>query len=122
MKALVIDDSRAMRSILKGYLSDLGYQVTEAPDGKAALALISAGGTFDLAMVDWNMPEMNGLEFVTNLRTRFPADGIRLIMCTTETEMSQVAKALTAGANEYVMKPFTRDVIKDKLAMLGIAA
>jgi two-component system chemotaxis response regulator CheY len=111
-----------MRAILRNLLGELGYQVTEAGNGKEALALLKDRVDFKLALVDWNMPEMNGLEFVQNLRKDARYSAMRLIMCTTETEMSQVERALAAGANEYVMKPFTRDVIRDKLAMLGVAA
>jgi two-component system chemotaxis response regulator CheY len=75
----------------------------------------------ELALVDWNMPGMNGLEFVQAVRAEHSYDGILLMMVTTETEMDQVAKALAAGANEYVMKPFTQEVILEKLQMLGVA-
>lgn len=120
MRALVIDDSRAMRTILKSLLAELGFQTAEAPDGKRALEVLAAQGPFDLCMVDWNMPEMNGYEFVKAARAIRANDHTRLLMCTTETEMSQVQKALEAGANEYVMKPFTKEVVRDKLAMLGV--
>lgn len=122
MKALVIDDSRAMRAILRNLLSEIGYQVTEASNGREALTVLAGRDDISLALVDWNMPEMNGLEFVQNVRKDARFKALRLVMCTTETEMSQVQRALEAGANEYVMKPFTRDVIRDKLAMLNMAA
>jgi two-component system chemotaxis response regulator CheY len=122
MKALVIDDSRAMRAILRSLLSDIGYKVSEASNGKEALTVLKDSPDLTLALVDWNMPEMNGLEFVQALRKDARYAGVRLVMCTTETEMSQVERALASGANEYVMKPFTKDVIREKLATLGMAA
>ncbi len=122
MRALVIDDSRAMRAILRNLLKGLGYEVVEAANGKEALARLIESGPVEVALVDWNMPEMNGYEFVVACRQNRAWDSVRLLMCTTETEMSQVLKALEAGANEYVMKPFTREIIQEKLAMLGIAA
>lgn len=122
MRALVIDDSRAMRSILRSLLSDLGYQVVEAANGREALQKLASEPGLSMAMVDWNMPEMNGFEFVQTVRKNKSYDGLRLIMCTTETEMSQVIRALEAGANEYVMKPFTKEIIREKLSMLGMAA
>lgn len=122
MKALVIDDSRAMRTILRGLLGDMGYTVTEAANGRDALKALASAPDISLAMVDWNMPEMNGLEFVQAVRKDGGNSGVRLIMCTTETEMSQVAKALECGADEYVMKPFTTDVIREKLRTIGLAA
>jgi two-component system chemotaxis response regulator CheY len=71
--------------------------------------------------VDWNMPEMNGFEFIQAVRAEHSYDGVLLMMVTTETEMDQISKALEAGANEYVMKPFTQEVILEKLQMLGMA-
>lgn len=122
MRAIVIDDSRAMRAILKQSLSPRGFEVIEAANGKEALAKLAAAGPIDLALVDWNMPEMNGYEFVKAVRADKQRDPMRIMMVTTETEMTQMVKALEAGANEYVMKPFTADVISEKLALLGLDA
>jgi two-component system, chemotaxis family, chemotaxis protein CheY len=120
MKALVIDDSRAMRMVLTQMLRDLGFDVSEARHGREALTYLAANGDVDLALVDWNMPEMNGLEFVEAVRRDDRFAALRLMMVTTETETAQVIRALDAGAQEYVMKPFTRDVIDEKLRMLGL--
>jgi two-component system chemotaxis response regulator CheY len=122
MNALVIDDSRAMRRILCQILQTLGFVVAEACNGRDALERLQANGEFELALVDWNMPEMNGFEFIQAVRADRRYDGLRLMMVTTETEMTQVARALEAGANEYVMKPFTKDVIREKLELLGVRA
>lgn len=120
MHALVIDDSRAMRMILKQILQEMGFQVSEAGNGREALDRLRQMEKADIALVDWNMPEMNGFEFVCAVRAEAAYNDVRLMMVTTESEMSQMVKALEAGANEYVMKPFTKEVIREKLAILGI--
>ena len=121
MKALIVDDSRAMRLILSRLMRGLGFDVSEARHGREALAHLNLNTDTTLALVDWNMPEMNGLELITAVRQDKRFTNLRLVMVTTETEMSQVIKALEAGADEYVMKPFTKDIIADKLGMLGLA-
>lgn len=119
-KAMVIDDSRTIRLILSRTLSQLGYDVAQAANGKEGLATLKdTGNGFDLILVDWNMPEMNGLEFVKSVRADRRWDDIKLMMVTTETQVEQVLTALEAGANEYVMKPFTKEVIEDKLRLMG---
>lgn len=119
---MVIDDSRAMRMILKRIVSKLGYEVVEASNGKEAVDYLRANATTtpDVALVDWNMPEMNGLEFVTTVRAEPRLRQMTLMMVTTESEQSQIVRALAAGAHEYVIKPFTPDAIFDKLALLGL--
>ncbi len=120
MRAMVVDDSRAMRSILRKHLAAIGFEVTaEGANGLDALARLREGPTPDLALVDWNMPEMNGLEFVTALRTERAWDAMRVVMVTTETEFDNIHTALAAGANEYLMKPFTEEALREKLALLG---
>lgn len=118
MQALVIDDSRAMRTILTRTLSGLGFEVAQAEDGIAALAQLRRS-TPEVALVDWNMPNMNGLELIVAIRRQHAYDGIKLMMVTTEGEMHQMVRALEAGADEYVTKPFTTDVIVGKLQLLG---
>jgi two-component system chemotaxis response regulator CheY len=122
MKALVVDDSRAMRMLLSRMLRDLGFEVSEARHGREALEHLRAHADVDLALIDWNMPEMNGLELVEAVHGDARLGALRMMMVTTETEMSQMTRALGAGAHEYVMKPFTRAVIEEKLRMLGLAA
>ncbi|MBV9123720.1 MAG: response regulator [Planctomycetes bacterium] len=121
MRVLVIDDSRTMRAILGKMLKELGFEVLEAGDGREGLERLQKDGRPNLVLVDWNLPTMNGLEFIRAVRSRREYDGLPLLMVTTETERSQVAKALEAGATEYVMKPFTRDILLDKLNLLGIS-
>jgi two-component system chemotaxis response regulator CheY len=120
MRALVIDDSRAMRAILGRILKEIGFEVTEAGHGREGLERLQQEGKLDLALVDWNMPEMDGLEFVRAVRADHAYDGLRLMMVTTTSEAEAMVTALEAGANEYVMKPFTKDVILEKLAIMGI--
>jgi two-component system, chemotaxis family, chemotaxis protein CheY len=121
-KALVVDDSRAVRMILANTLKELGFEVCEAANGQEALKLIEAGGnaTPSLALVDWNMPEMNGFELLKRLRQTPELSSLVIVMVTTETEIDQMAAALEAGANEYVMKPFTKDILIEKLLLAGI--
>ena len=119
MQSLVIDDSRAMRLILGRMLRDLGFEVAEAGDGKQALTLLSDGLAPELVLVDWNMPEMTGIEFLEAVRRPPYSLTAKIVMVTTETEMPQVIRALDAGADEYVMKPFSSEAILDKLMMLG---
>ncbi len=121
MRALVIDDSTAVRMILRRILTEIGFEVYEATHGREALECLKQIGKTELALVDWNMPEMNGYDFIRAVRAERAYDTMRLMMVTTETEISQVAKALEAGANEYVMKPFTKDMIIEKLNILGIS-
>jgi two-component system chemotaxis response regulator CheY len=120
MRALVIDDSRAMRRIVSGILAGIGFETAEAGDGRQALDLLESGQTFDLACIDWNMPVMNGLEFVVAVRANRDWRGMTMMMVTTESEHGQIVRALAAGAHEYLIKPFTPDAIRDKLELLGL--
>lgn len=121
MHALVVDDSRAMRKIIGQILKEYGFEITEAGNGKEALERLKALGHADLATVDWNMPEMNGFEFVQAVRADPVYDQVRLLMVTTETETTQVSRALHAGATEYLMKPFGKEAIADKLTLMGMS-
>lgn len=120
MRALVIDDSKTIRTILGRILTDLGCQVSEAGHGREALEVLAKEPSQDIALVDWNMPEMNGYDFVRAVRADRAYDQLRLMMVTTECDLAKVASALDAGADEYVMKPFTKDIIVEKLRMIGL--
>ena len=120
MRALVIDDSRAVRMLIRNILRELGVEVAEAGNGQEALQALRECPDTELALVDWNMPVMDGLEFITAVRSQRAYDAMRIVMVTTETESDQVMRALSAGANEYVMKPFTKDVLVAKLTMLDL--
>jgi len=120
-KALVLDDSRAMRSVLTKILGQLGYETVQAAQGREGLAVMEQqGGSVDLVLSDWNMPEMNGLEFLKALRAQARFAAVPVIMVTTETEVDQMLLALSEGANEYIMKPFTAEMVEEKLRVLGI--
>jgi len=119
--ALVIDDSRAIRMILARTLQRLGFEPLQTAGGSEALQLLANHGVaIRLALVDWNMPGMSGLEFIRSVRADPLYRGLVLIMVTTETEIDQMTTALEAGANEYVMKPFTDEIIADKIRMTGL--
>lgn len=120
MLAMVIDDSRAMRSILRRIVTELGFDCVEAGDGQEALDTIHAGEVPDLCLVDWNMPVLDGLSFIQAVRATEGLRHITLMMVTTEGEQAQIVRALAAGAHEYVIKPFTPDAIEDKLQLLGL--
>ena len=120
MKALVIDDSRTMRRIISAVLHTLGFETVEAADGRAALDVLESGTEVDLACIDWNMPVMNGLEFVVAVRENRSWRDVTLMMVTTESDHDQIVRALAAGAHEYLIKPFTPDAIRDKLQLLGL--
>ena len=120
MHALVIDDSKVIRVTLGKMLRELGCEVQEARDGREALNLLEQEPRPDIALVDWNMPVMNGYDFVLNVRANRAHDELRLMMVTTENDMSKVLEALHAGADEYVMKPFTREIIVDKMRLIGM--
>ncbi len=121
MIALVVDDSRSMRSILARILTQLGAQVSQAGDGKSALALLEVGPLPDIALVDWHMPIMDGLQFVSAVRRRPEWRPMAIMMVSTESDQHHIVQALAAGANEYIMKPFTKDAVQEKLELLGIA-
>lgn len=118
--ALVIDDSRAMRMLIGDALRGIGYCVDEAEDGSAAIFRLDDGITRDIALVDWNMPVMNGLDFIRLVRADARFRHMRLLVITSETESGQVMSALAAGADEYLMKPFSREALMSKLEMLGL--
>jgi two-component system chemotaxis response regulator CheY len=101
-------------------LKEVGFEVQEASNGREGLDRLHQQGCADLVMVDWNMPGMNGWEFVRAVRAERAFDGVPLVMVTTETEAGHIVSALESGANEYIMKPFTKDVVLEKLALLGI--
>jgi two-component system, chemotaxis family, chemotaxis protein CheY len=119
VRALIVDDSRFVRGYLRGLLEEKGIDCVEAADGQAGLDQLHGSLPFDLALVDWNMPVKNGLEMVTELRSEgFP--NLQVMMVTTEAENEFILQALTAGADEYLMKPFDEEALTEKLAMLGL--
>lgn len=120
MEALIVDDSRALRGILGKMLSRHGFTIFQAENGKQALkSLEGEARAVKLVCLDYNMPEMNGLEFLTRMRQIPEFQDLPVLMITTETHLEFISKAIAAGSNEYVMKPFTEDIVVDKLRMLG---
>ena len=121
MRALVVDDSRPIRRIESDILQELGFETAVAVDGRDALnQLQSLESLPDVVLVDWNMPEMDGLEFIKTLRRDPRYAGVVVLMVTTETETNQMLRALSAGADEYLMKPFQKDGLIDKLRLVGV--
>jgi two-component system chemotaxis response regulator CheY len=120
MRALIVDDSRPIRRIEGEMLKELGFETCDACHGKEALERLQTGQLPDIVLVDWNMPEMDGLEFIKTVRQDARYSGTMLLMVTTETETDQMLRALTAGADEYLMKPFTKEGLISKLQLIGV--
>ena len=119
MHALIVDDSATIRIILRAHLKKLGFQVTEAVNGCDALDQLRQMEKADVVLVDYNMPEMDGLSFVRAVRADQAYAGLPVMMVTTNDEATSLADALDAGVNEYLRKPFTVAMIREKLALLG---
>jgi two-component system, chemotaxis family, chemotaxis protein CheY len=120
-KALVVDDSRAIRMVLARTLRDIGYEVREAANGREALEVIAVEKqAVTLVLADWNMPDINGLDLLKRLRQIPEQCSPIVVMVTSETDVEKMTTALEAGANEYVMKPFTKDILIEKLQLAGI--
>jgi two-component system chemotaxis response regulator CheY len=123
MHALVVDDSRVMRRVVGRIVSTVGFDVLEAGNGREALEQVAAhGDAIWVALVDWNMPEMDGLEFVRHVRAMPGSDDLLVMMVTAQTGAEEMRAALNAGADEYLMKPFNEEHLRAKLALLGVEA
>jgi two-component system, chemotaxis family, chemotaxis protein CheY len=121
LRALIVDDSRFVRDFVRGLLQERGFACEQAADGRTGLEALRTSPPFDLAVLDWNMPVMNGLEMLRQLR----ADGfnsLKVLIVSTEAENEFILRALEAGADEYLMKPFGDDALGEKLDLLGLAA
>jgi two-component system chemotaxis response regulator CheY len=118
---LVVDDSRVIRRVAVDMLKSLGFKVAEAEHGLAAVEFCR-GRVPDFILLDWNMPEMDGITCLRTLRAMNLAPRPRVVMCTTESGMTKICEALEAGADEYIMKPYDRDVLLDKLDQLCLMA
>ncbi len=108
--------------IISRSLKALGFVTVEVTNGQEALDALVSSGPFDVALVDWNMPVMSGFDFVCKVRGDRAHDEMAIMMVTSESEQSQVERAIAAGASEYLMKPFSTESIEEKLALLGIGA
>lgn len=116
---LIVDDSKVIRGIARGILHDLGFETDEAEDGKQALAAC-AKKMPDAVLLDWNMPIMNGLDFLRALRAMPGGTTPKVFFCTTENDMSHITQALEAGADEFIMKPFDAEILSSKVALQGL--
>jgi two-component system, chemotaxis family, chemotaxis protein CheY len=120
MRALVVDDSRTVRIIVGNILREIGIEVVEAGNGLEALEQIQRDPDLELMLLDWNMPELNGFDLLRAVRAQRAYDGLRILMVTSESQSDQVVRALGAGANEYLMKPFNKDLLVAKLHLMDI--
>jgi len=121
MKAMIDDDSRAMRSLLRKLLRESGFEVVaEAENGREALEHLNRLGFIELTLLDWNMPVMNGYELLCEVRKQARWKDMRVMLVTTETEASQILRALDAGADEYLIKPFVKESLREKLTVMGL--
>jgi two-component system chemotaxis response regulator CheY len=116
---LVVDDSRVVRKVARRILEELGFEVAEAGDGAEALAWVRTALP-DVILLDWNMPVMNGLEFLRRLRGQAGGDAPKVVFCSVENDLDRIREALTSGADEYIMKPFDGDIVASKLALVGL--
>jgi two-component system chemotaxis response regulator CheY len=116
---LVVDDSRVVRKVARKILEELHFEISEAEDG--VIALTACRGTMpDAILLDWNMPNMTGIEFLRALRKEAGGDKPIVLFCTTENDVSFITQAMEAGANEYIMKPFDREILEAKFAEVGL--
>ena len=118
-RCLVVDDSRVIRRVASKIIQDLGLDVEEAENGKKALNAVAIRMP-ELVFTDWDMPVLNGIEFVRELRRMPGGDKVAVVFCTTENEVSQILQALEASADEYIMKPFDGEIVRSKLLLLGV--
>lgn len=116
---LVVDDSRVVRKVARRIVEDLGFACEEAEDGQKAFDFC-AQKMPDAILLDWNMPIMSGIEFLEKLRAMPAGDSPKVIFCTTENDMAHIQRAMTAGANEYIMKPFDSEIIESKFSQIGL--
>jgi two-component system chemotaxis response regulator CheY len=121
VRALIVDDSSFIREYLKQQLAAMGVECMEAEDGCEALSVLRGGECFDLTLVDVNMPRMNGLDCVEALRSEGLDPEMKVMMVTTEADFSFIERAFENGANEFLMKPFTAQGLREKMLLLGFA-
>jgi two-component system, chemotaxis family, chemotaxis protein CheY len=118
MNALSVDDSPTIRHIVSRTLTPLGFEVYQAGDGVEALEVLKKVEKMDIIVLDWNMPVMDGFEFLCEVRKKEEYANVKIMMLTTENQRHYIVKAIMAGANEYLMKPFSPDMLTEKVKML----
>ncbi|MEQ8584894.1 MAG: response regulator [Thalassobaculaceae bacterium] len=116
---LVVDDSKVVRMVARRILQELAFEIEEAEDGQQALDACQRKLP-DAILLDWNMPVMNGIEFLRALRKLPGGDGPVVVFCTTENDLQHIQEAISSGANEYIMKPFDSDIIATKFQQVGL--
>jgi two-component system chemotaxis response regulator CheY len=116
---LVVDDSSVIRKVARRILEGLDFEITEAEDGRQAMDRV-ASNMPDAILLDWNMPNMDGYEFLVKLRQMDGGDRPKVVFCTTENDISHIAKAMDSGADEYVMKPFDKEILCSKFGEVGL--
>jgi two-component system chemotaxis response regulator CheY len=116
---LVVDDSSVIRKVARRILEDLQFEIVEAEDGRQALD-VCANRMPDAILLDWNMPVMDGLEFLAALRHEPGGHTPKVVFCTTENDVAHIARAMRAGADEYIMKPFDREIVEAKFSEVGL--
>lgn len=114
-KILLVDDARTVRSICRRIVSSMGFEVLEAEDGEAALQIVRDNSDLKMILLDWHMPGMDGMTFLKMMRSDDSLTQPRVVMCTTQNRIQDIADALAAGADEYIMKPFTEEIIREKI-------
>ncbi len=119
MKCLIVDDSRVVRKVTERIVQNLGFECFEAGNGQEAYDFCIEN-TPDVVLLDWNMPVMSGIEFLEKIKAHDNGKNIKVIFCTTENSPDYIERAMNAGADEYIMKPFDREIIKSKLALVGL--
>ncbi|MFW6354306.1 MAG: response regulator [Verrucomicrobiota bacterium] len=120
MRLLIIDDSRTMRSILRAYAEEQGMETSEAGDGLEALERLRADGPFDAALIDWDMPRMDGITLLRELRQDPAYRELKTLMVTAQSSFENVTEAMLAGADDYLMKPLDEAMFLDKLRLIGV--
>lgn len=118
-RCLVVDDSRVIRKVARRILEEMNFEIAEAEHGQEALDSCRTAMP-DAILLDWNMPVMNGIEFLRALRSEAGGDAPAVVFCTTENDLDRITEAISAGANEFIMKPFDKDIIQAKFSEVGL--